>query len=518
MYLGTFADSHPERVAIVMEDGSASLTYAELEAASNQFAHALARLGLVPGDVVAIMLENSVQWATTWWGTVRSGMYLTPINWHLAAEEVEYILENSEARVLVTGEATADVAARASAERPNLVIVQVDAGDQPDGRALDFETVLAAEPSPRIERELAGAPMFYSSGTTGRPKGIKAVLPGEHPSTVASVAYQMVTNFGMLEEDRYLNPAPLYHGAPASFTFGAHCIGATAVVMKRFDAERAVRLIQDEQITISQWVPTMFQRMLALPEEVKRKHDLSSNRVAVHAAAPCAPSVKKAMIDWWGPILLEYYGASECGATVITSPEWLVRPGSVGRPWNAGTKMVVLDVEKKQPLPPNAEGLVYFEPLSAHRIEYYKDPEKTKEIYHEGMVTAGDIGYVDEDGYLFLTDRLSNMIISGGVNIYPQEVEYCLGDHPDVMDVAVFGIPNDEYGEEVKAVVQVRPDVDGNPELADRLTAYCREHLAGFKVPRTFDFVEEMPRDDNGKLYKRRLRDPYWEGRDSRVV
>jgi long-chain acyl-CoA synthetase len=518
MYLGTFADSHPERMAIVMEDGSASLTYAELEAASNRFAHALARFGLVPGDVVAIMLENSVEWAVAWWGTVRSGMYLTPINWHLAAEEVEYILENSEARVLVTGEATADAAARASEGRPSLVIIQVGAGDRPEGRVLDFDAVLSAEPATRIDRELAGAPMFYSSGTTGRPKGIKAVLPGEHPSAVAGVAYQMVTNFGMVEGDHYLNPAPLYHGAPASFTFGAHCIGATAVVMKRFDAERALRLIQDEQITISQWVPTMFQRLLALPDEVKQKYDLSSNRVAVHAAAPCAPSVKQAMIAWWGPILLEYYGASECGATVITSPEWLERPGSVGRPWNAGTKMVILDAEKKQPVPPGVEGLVYFEPLSAHRIEYYKDPEKTKGIYHDGMITAGDIGYVDEDGYLYLTDRLSNMIISGGVNIYPQEVEYCLGDHPDVLDVAVFGIPNDEFGEEVKAVVQVQPDLVGDPALADRLTAYCREHLAGFKVPRSFDFVQQMPRDDNGKLYKRRLRDPYWEGRDSRVV
>lgn len=515
MYLGDQAERTSSRLAIVMEDGSDALTYGELEAASNRFAHALASLGLGPGDVVAVMLENRSEWASIWWGTIRSGMYLTPVNWHLTPEEAEYILGNSEAKVLVVGPATAETAARLH-RPPGLVTVAVG-GAELDG-ALPFEDLLADQPERRIAREMAGAPMFYSSGTTGRPKGIKAQLSGEHPSKAPTVAHLMVTSFGMRDGDRYLNPAPLYHGAPASFTFGSHTIGATSVVMRRFDADRAIRLIQDQRITISQWVPTMFQRMLRLPEATRRAYDLSSHRTAVHAAAPCAASVKKAMIDWWGPILLEYYGATECGATVISSEEWLTHPGSVGKPWNAGTKMALLDPATKEPVSTGTEGLVYFEPLGAHRIEYYKDPEKTASIYHDGMVTAGDIGYVDEAGYLYLTDRLSNMIISGGVNIYPQEIEQCLGDHPAVLDVAVFGIPNDEFGEEVKAVVEPARDARPGPELAAELASHCRAHLAGFKVPRTIDFVDRLPRDENGKLYKRRLRDPYWEGRATKVV
>jgi long-chain acyl-CoA synthetase len=518
MYLGIQAERAPDRIAVRMEDSPETLTYGALESASNRFAHALAALGVEPGDVVAVMLENSLEFAVAWWGTIRSGMYLTPINWHLLDSEVEYVLRNSEAKVLVTGPGTAAVADRAAERVPGLKRVQVGLGTDAGDDLLDFARLLESQPYTRIAKEMAGAPMFYSSGTTGQPKGIKARLSGEHPSKVASVAYLMVTNFGMREGDRYLNPAPLYHGAPASFSFGAHAIGATSVVMRRFDPERALALIESQRITISQWVPTMFQRMLRLDEETKRKYDLSSMRVAVHAAAPCSPTVKKAMIDWWGPILLEYYGATECGATVITSEEWLKRPGSVGRPWSAGTKMAVLDVETRQPVPQGAEGLVYFEPLDSHRIEYYKDPERTAGIYHEGMVTAGDIGLLDEDGYLYLTDRLSNMIISGGVNIYPQEIEYCLLDHPSVLDVAVFGIPDAEFGEQVKAVVQTAEGYEPGDDLSRELTEYCRGRLAHFKVPRSFDFVDQMPRDDNGKLYKRRLREAYWAGHDTSIV
>jgi len=518
MYLGVHAESHPDRPAMVMEDGTGTVTYGELEEASNRFAHGLAALGLGPGDVVAVMLENSIEWGVAWWGTVRSGMYLTPINWHLVPEEVEYILGNSEAKVLVTGSSTAEAAARAVRDLPGITLLQVGAGTDAGPGVMDFGDFLAEQPGTRIANELAGAPMFYSSGTTGRPKGIKARLTGDHPSRVPGVPYLMVTNFGMREGDRYLNPAPLYHGAPSTFSFGAHTIGATSVIMRKFDPERALRLLQDERITISQWVPTMFQRMLRLPDEVKDAYDLSAHRVAVHAASPCPPAVKAAMIKWWGPILLEYYGASECGATVITSEEWLTRPGSVGRPWNAGTKMAVLDIESREPVGPGREGLIYFEPLGTHHIEYHKDPEKTASIHHAGMVTAGDIGYVDDDGYLFLTDRLSNMIISGGVNIYPQEIEFCLGEHPSVADVAVFGVPNEEFGEEVKAVVEVVAGTEVGPELVAELTSYCRAHLAGFKVPRSIEVVEALPRDENGKLYKRRLRDPYWEGRSSQVI
>ncbi|HLI23472.1 MAG TPA: acyl-CoA synthetase [Acidimicrobiales bacterium] len=517
MYLGDRAEAHPDRVALRMEDSDESMSYAELEAASNRFAHALAALGAQPGDVVAVMLDNCLEFGVAWWGTIRSGMYLTTINWHLAAGEVEYILENSEAKVVVTGPSTAEAAQRACRRLPHVVAVQVGLGSE-RGPVRDFATLLADQPETRLPVELAGAPMFYSSGTTGRPKGIKARLTGRHPREVPSVAYWMVSQFGMRDGDRYLNPAPLYHGAPASFTFGAQAIGATSVIMRRFDAERALALIDSQKITISQWVPTMFQRLLRLDGATKARYDLSSMRLAVHAAAPCPPSVKKAMIDWWGPILLEYYGATECGATVITSEEWLSRPGSVGRPWGAGTRMTILDVQSREPVDQGAEGLVYFDPLDAHRIEYYKDPERTAGIYHDGMVTAGDIGFVDEDGYLYLTDRLSNMIISGGVNIYPQEIEHCLIEHPAVLDVAVFGIPDEEFGEQVKAVVQPAPGAAPGPELAEELRQHCRRRLAHFKVPRTIDFAEQMPRDDNGKLYKRRLRDAYWEGHQTSII
>ncbi len=517
MYLGAHAEADPDRLAMVMQDGP-SITYGQLEEASNRFAHGLASLGIEAGDVVAVMLENSIEWGVAWWGTVRSGMYLTPINWHLVPEEVEYILANSEAKVLVTGGKTVEAAARAVRHLPRITVIEVGAGPSAAPGVVDFEGFVSEQPSTRIAKELAGAPMFYSSGTTGRPKGIKAKLPSEHPSTVAGVPYLMVTNFGMREGDHYLNPAPLYHGAPATFSFGAHTIGATSVIMRKFDSEQALRLLQDESITISQWVPTMFQRMLRLPDEVRHGYDLSAHRVAVHAAAPCPPAVKAAMIDWWGPILLEYYGSSECGATVITSEEWLKRPGSVGRPWNAGTKMAVLDVETREPVGPGEEGLVYFEPLGTHHIEYLKDPEKTASIHHAGMVTAGDIGYVDDEGYLYLTDRLSNMIISGGVNIYPQEIEFCLGEHPSVADVAVFGVPNEEFGEEVKAVVEVVAGTRVDSDLLATLASYCRAHLAGFKVPRSIEVTDALPRDENGKLYKRRLRDPYWENRSSQVI
>ncbi len=518
MYVGTQADRCPERIAMVMENGSGATTYAELDAASNRLAHAYAGLGLQRGDVTAVMLENSVTWAHAWWAAVRSGRYITPINWHLAPDEVEYILANSEAKVLLTGPATRDAAAAAVRNLPDITVIQVDAGPGADARVVDYADFVGDQPSHRIAREYAGAPMFYSSGTTGRPKGIKAKLLDLPPSEVATIAYTMVTSFGMRDGDRYLNTAPLYHGAPASFTFGAQCIGATPVIMHRFDARRALQRLQDEKITYSQWVPAMFQRMLRLPEEVKAAYDVSGLRVAVHAAAPCPVEVKRAMIDWWGPILLEYYGATEAGATFITSEEWLERPGSVGRTWSPSTTMVILDVDTKEPLGPGEEGLVYFNNLAAHQIEYYKDPEKTAGIYHNGLATASDVGYVDDDGYLYLTDRLSNMIISGGVNIYPQEIEECLGNHPAVQDVAVFGVPNEEFGEEVKAVVQLMPGETSGDDVVARLTEHCRANIAGFKLPRSFDFVDSLPREENGKLYKRRLRDPYWAGRTSKIV
>jgi fatty-acyl-CoA synthase len=327
-----------------------------------------------------------------------------------------------------------------------------------------------------------------------------------------------MTTFGIGPGDRYLSPAPLYHSAPASWSFGANSVGATAVIMSRFDAEAALRLVDAQEITVSQWVPTMFQRMLRLPDEVRSTYQGRTHRAAYHAAAPCPQHVKRAMIEWWGPIICEFYAATEGGATFIDSSEWLERPGSVGRHWTGGT-IHVLDLADRHELPPGEDGLVYFEAFAANRFEYFDDPEKTASVYHgDDLVTAGDIGHLDADGYLYLTDRLSNMIISGGVNIYPAEIEQHLAAHPDVVDAAVFGVPNEEFGEEVKAVVQVAPQRIGDASLGDELARFCRDGLAGFKCPRSIDLVESLPRDENGKLYKRHLRDEYWRDRTSRLV
>ncbi len=522
MYIGDSAERHPDTIACVIDDGTDAITYVELDARSNALAHALAALGIGPGDTLAVILENRIEYAICWWAAMRSGMYVTPINWHLTESEVHYIVVNCGAKAVVTSPSTADAIAGALTEVPGLHHIQVGATDAGSTGVLDFDTLLGEHPTTRIANELAGGPMFYSSGTTGRPKGVRPKLSGKHPGEFSTVSNLIMRTFGIGHGDRYLSPAPLYHSAPASWSFGAHTVGATAVIMTRFDAEKALRLLDDQQITVSQWVPTMFQRMLRLPDDVRAQYSGEGHRAAYHAAAPCPVSVKQAMIDWWGPILFEFYAATEGGATQIDSHEWLERPGSVGRHWTGG-KIYVLDLEDRHELPPNEDGLIYFEAFAANRFEYHDDPDKTASVYYgDDLVTAGDIGHLDEDGYLYLTDRLSNMIISGGVNIYPMEIENHMASHPDVIDVAVFGIPNDEFGEEVKAVVQVRPeildDADAVAGLTDELHAFCRTELAGFKCPRSIDLVADLPRDDNGKLYKRLLRDTYWQGRESRLV
>jgi acyl-CoA synthetase (AMP-forming)/AMP-acid ligase II len=514
LYLADHAARHPERQAVVL--GDRALSYAELDETSNQLAHALAALGLGPGDVVAVMLPNSLAWAPVWWGVFRSGMYLTTINWHLTPAEISYILGNSGARVLVTSEQTAEVAAAAAHEHRGVVRLQTGGASAPG--VLSYEDLVADQPRSTIARELAGGPMFYSSGTTGRPKGVRSPLPGRHPSDVSTTSEVLCSAFGIGDGDRYLCPAPLYHSGPASFSFGCQAVGATAVIMSRFDAQESLRLIQDQKVTVSQWVPTMFQRLLRLPDEVKSAYDLSTHRLALHAAAPCPPWVKRAMIEWWGPILVEYYGSTEVGATVITSKEWLQRPGSVGKLWGLDTPIAIIDPATSRPVPAGEQGLVYFEPLPSNRFAYHRDPDRTARAYLGPLATAGDIGYLDNDGYLYLTDRLSNMIISGGVNIYPQEIEHRLGEHPAVFDVAVFGVPDDEFGEQVKGVVQLAPGWNPSEELARELVTFCRATLASFKLPASVDFETELPRDDNGKLYKRRLRDRYWAGRPSRLV
>ena len=357
--------------------------------------------------------------------------------------------------------------------------------------------------------------MLYSSGTTGRPKGVRVPLSGQPLGTPTPLLAMMGALYGMDEHTVYLSPAPLYHAAPLRFCMSVLRLGGTCIVMEKFDPRLALELIERHRVTHSQWVPTMFIRMLKLPEEERARFDLSSQRVAIHAAAPCPIPVKEQMIDWWGPILHEYYAGTEGnGFTAITSEEWLAHRGSVGRPLRGAVHIV--DDEGRE-LPPGQEGTVYFS--GGARFEYHNDPEKTRSAYDErGWSTLGDVGYLDEEGYLYLTDRKAHMIISGGVNIYPQETENVLVLHPKVADVAVIGVPNEEFGEEVKAVVQLLDPAEAGPELAEELIAWCRERLSAIKCPRSVDFVEELPRHPTGKLYKRLLKDRYWGDRNTRIV
>jgi fatty-acyl-CoA synthase len=382
----------------------------------------------------------------------------------------------------------------------------------------DYEAELAAQPAARLPVEPRGDFMFYSSGTTGRPKGIVRAPPTRlvEDEDPGRALYEGL--FGFSAETVYLSPAPLYHSAPVAWSTNVHVYGGTAVVMEHFDAEQALSLIERYRVTHSQWVPTMFTRLLKLPDDVRGRYDLSSHRLAIHAAAPCPVEVKQRMIEWWGPILGEYYAGSELnGFTWVDSATWLEHPGTVGKPL-LGT-LHICDDEGHE-LPPGEVGIVYFE-LPEMPFRYHNDEAKTRGSQHPehgGWSRLGDVGYVDEMGFLFLTDRKDFMIISGGVNIYPQEIEDVLVVHPKVADVAVFGVPNEEFGEEVKAVVQPAEGVAPSDELAAELNAFCRDHLAHYKCPRSFDFTDELPRLPTGKLYKRLLRDAYWGKKDSRIV
>ena len=449
---------------------------------------------------------------------MRSGLYVTPVNWHLTTAEVTYLLEDSGARIVFFSTGLRHIVEPLLAAQPNLLGIQVGGSAGEGGRGvLAYEDLMANEPTTRIDAEVMGGTMFYSSGTTGRPKGIKAPLSGGPPNDGTSVMRITAVNFGAEESMRFLNTGPLYHAAPALWSAGMQTVGATVVAMGRFDAAASLALLDDEQITTSQWVPTMFRRLLRLPEGVRASYRGEAHKTAWHAAAPCPIELKRAMLDWWGPIINEYYSGSEGGGTIITGPEWLEHPGSVGQHWSGGITHV-LDAETFEELPPRKEGLIYFDVLPNYRFAYHNDPGKTEQSYHGDLMTLGDIGFVDEVGYLYLTDRRSDTIVSGGVNIYPREIEEVLLSHPAVHDVAVFGIPDEEFGERVLACVQAPSGVPWDAEVERELDAYCRQNLAGFKCPREYRSVEEMPRDPNGKLYKRRLRDPYWEGHASRVI
>lgn len=515
MYPGKHVTEHAERPAIIMASTGEVITYKELEARTNQLAHLLRDQGLKRLDHYAIFMENNSRYVEACGAGERSGLYYTCINSYLTPEEVAYIVNNSESRVLITSREKAEVAKAALADCPRVALCLVVDGDD-DARVINYESAIERFPSTPIPDESLGTAMLYSSGTTGRPKGIIRPLP-EAPPEQDLPLFQFINGIWRFREGMiYLSPAPLYHSAPQGSVNLTIRRGGTAVIMERFDPEQFLELVERYRITHSQLVPTMFSRMLKLPEEIRARADVSSLEIAIHAAAPCPVQVKEAMIDWWGPIIYEYYGATEgLGFTGCTTEEWLAHKGTVGRVLLG--ELHILD-EEGNPSPKGEPGEVWFKTASA--FEYFNDPEKTAQATSAdgSMTTVGDVGYVDDDGYLYLTDRATFMIISGGVNVYPQECENLLITHPKVADAAVFGVPNVDLGEEVKAVVQVMPDVEPGEALEAELIAFCHEHLARQKCPRSVDFEEQLPRLPTGKLYKRHLRDRYWGDKKSRIV
>jgi len=516
----TYADADPDRTAVIYGAGETRESYGELEQRSRQLARLFQTWGLEPGDCLAALLGNDDSFFDVFWACHRAGLYFTPVNWHLQRDELQYIIENCDAKVLLAHSRFAESAAAVACRIPGLSVSASVGGEIPGFRSLE-DALSAISVDVQLGEELEGSIMLYSSGTTGRPKGVRRPLhrvPAGDPATaIASVG--LTGLFGMAEKDVYLSPAPLYHAAPLIFASTQHRIGATAVVMRRFDPELALRTIEEWKVTTSQWVPTHFKRLLALPESVRTRYDLSTLRVAVHAAAPCPIPVKEAMIAWWGDAIVEYYAGTEGGGTLIRAEEWLAHKGSVGRHWSGGT-IHILDEQGDEITEPGREGAIFFEapPDPAARFRYYKDDTKTAGTYRGALFTIGDIGMLDAEGYLYLTDRQSNMIISGGVNVYPQETESHLVTHPKVYDVAVVGVPNEDLGEEVKAVVVPTPGTEPDPALEAELIEYCRAHLAHYKCPRSVDFVSELPRTETGKMQKRKLRDRYWQDRTGRLV
>jgi len=493
-----------------------TISYAEYERRCNRLAHLMRDAGLRRGDHISVFMENHLRMLEIEGAAERIGLYYTLVNAYLAADEVAYIVDNSRSRMLFSTTEKRQIAEEAARSCPQLERLFMVGLDGPFEQWEPYEAAVAEWPADPVADETLGAAMLYSSGTTGQPKGILRPLPEQAPSEELAVMQFVRFMFGFREGMTYLNPAPLYHSAPQASVSASLRLGATVVVMEHFDPEQWLSLVERYRVTHCQMVPTMFSRLLRLPDDVRARHDTSSLERIVHAAAPCPVPVKSAMIDWLGPIVTEYYGATEGnGFTFCDSAQWIAHPGTVGH--CVLGELLILD-ENGDECPTGVDGTVWFRGATA--FEYFEDPTKTAEgrTADGSTSTVGDVGHVDADGFLYLTDRKSYMIISGGVNIYPQETENLLSTHPAVLDVAVIGVPNDDLGEEVKAVVQPVDPAAAGPELAQELIAFCRVNLAHFKCPRTVDFVDDLPRLPTGKLYKRLLRDKYWGGHQTAIL
>jgi long-chain acyl-CoA synthetase len=505
------AQEDPGHLALVAPDGTET-SAGDLLARVNQLVFGLRRFNLKAGDVVATLLPNCAEMFELYLAALQAGWYLVPINHHLIAPEVAYILKDSGAKVFVGHERFADVALDAAeeAELPSSVCLAV-------GDILGFtpyESIIAGQPTSLPEDRTVGDVMNYTSGTTGNPKGVFRPLSGLSPEDAALSLTGILFLFGIQPQDDnvHIVGSPLYHTAVLRYSGASIHLGHTVVLMDKWSPEGMLQLIEKYKVTTSHMVPTQFHRLLALPEDVRTKYDVSSLRHMIHAAAPCPIDVKHKMIDWWGNAIDEYYAASEGGGTAVTAEEWLRKPGTVGKAWPI-SEIAIFDDDGNRIEEPNVIGTVYMS-MQTGDFTYHKDEKKTKSNRIGKFFTVGDVGLIDEDGYLFLRDRKIDMIISGGANIYPAEIENVLLGFPKVGDVAVFGIPHDDWGEEIKAVVEPAEGIEPSEELAEEILAYCATRLAKFKTPKSIDFTDALPRDPNGKLYKRKLRDPYWEGRE----
>ncbi|WP_007025032.1 acyl-CoA synthetase [Saccharomonospora iraqiensis] len=511
--LWNIAAQSPSTTAVIDPDGT-EVSYGDLVAKADSYARGLRALGLETGDAIVVLQPNGSELLAAHFAALQTGLYVVMANWHLVGPEIAYILTDSGAKAFLAHERFADTAVAAADEAGIPAGARFAVGTVPGFRAVAELAELGGPGRPEIRT--AGSPMLYTSGTTGRPKGVRRPLTGADPDEVPVASTWFFSIFGIQPFDGHVHlcGSPLYHTAVLNFVVISLQLGHPAVLMDKWEPEQMLRLIERHRVTHSHMVPTQFHRLLDLPEDVRGRYDVSSLRVMVHGAAPCPDEIKRRMLDWWGPVVTEYYAATEGGGTVISGEEWLRKPGSVGRAW-PGSVVTILDDDGAE-LPPGETGTVYMR-MGSSTFEYHGDKEKTEKSRVGDLFTLGDVGYLDEDGYLYLHDRKSDMIISGGVNIYPAEIENELVLHPKVADVAVFGVPHEDWGEQIKAVVQPADGVDPSDALTDELLEHARGRLAKFKLPRSIDYVDELPRDPNGKLYKRKLRDPYWQDHDRAI-